>query len=240
MNRLHRSVLSLSALALVAGSAALVAPLAAGASVKDPTAANVLAAAKSALAKVGSVHITVSSLSGTTKSALTADIGKTSGKETYTSGDETFTIEVTPAYAYLSGSKEGLITLMGLTAAEQKLVGTKAISMKKGSSAYTEFQKNLTSGAFTELLPTAKETSLLAARDKATGGYQLRWVTKASSTEPKTTSLLTVSAGSKALPIKESVTASTGSSVTKFSKWGESVVVSVPTTTVAYSKIFKS
>jgi hypothetical protein len=240
MTSLPRRTLGLSVLALLSACGALAAPLGAGASGKGATAAHVLTATKSALSNVKGVHIDVSSVQGTTKSSVSADIGATAGRETYTTGDETFTIVVTPTYAYLSGSKAGLITLMGLTAAEQKLVGAKAISMKKGSSAYTEFADNLTTGAFTNLLPTAKETSLLPTRDKATDGYQLTWVTKATSSNPKATSVLTVSSGKKALPIKETVTTAEGSSLTSFSKWGESVKVSAPSSTVPYATIFKS
>ncbi len=240
MTLLRRSVRGLTILALLGASGALVAPLGAGASVKDPTAAHVLTATTTALAKVQGVHIVVDSVSGSTKSSVTADIGTTTGQETYVSGSESFTIAVTPTYAYLSGSKTGLITLMGLTAAEQKLVGSAAISMKKGSSEYTEFADNLTTGAFTQLLPSVKETSLLPARDKATGGYQLQWVTKATSSNPKATSVLTISAGKKALPIKETVTTAKGSSLTTFSKWGETVKVVAPSSTLPYSKVFKS
>lgn len=240
MTSLPRRILGLSVLVLLSASGALVAPLGAGASGSGATAASILAATKAALTNVKGVHIDVSSVDGTTKSTVSADIGATAGRETYTTGDETFTIVVTPTFAYLSGSKAGLITLMGLTAAEQKLVGTKAISMKKGSSAYTEFADNLTTGAFTDLLPTAKETSLLSARDKTTGGYQLQWKTKATSSNPKATSVLTVSSGKKALPIKETVTTAQGSSLTTFSKWGETVTVSAPSSTVPYTTIFKS
>jgi hypothetical protein len=231
---------SLRACALVLSISALVlgVPLAAQAAVKNPTTKSVLAAAKVALASETGVHVKVTTISGKVDSSVVADIGKTSGVETYTSGDETFTITVTPTYAYLSGSKTGLTTLMGLTAAEQKKVGSASISMKKGSTPYSTFESNLTSGAFSGLLPPAKGTTLLSKRDKATNGYQLSWTEAATSSTPKSKSVMTISSGKSALPLKESVNTSSSKSKTTFSKWGEDVKVEVPTSTVAYAKVF--
>jgi hypothetical protein len=145
---------------------------------------------------------------------------------------------VTPKYAYLYGSKKGLTTLMGLSASEQSKVGSDAIVMKAGTSPYSTFHSNLTSGAFSQLLPPAKGTSLLATRDKATNGYQLSWTTAKTSSTPKELSILTISSGAKALPLKETVTTSDGSSHTAFTKWGETVQVQVPTKTIPYATVF--
>jgi hypothetical protein len=182
----------------------------------------------------------VTTLNDKVKSSVVADIGTTSGTETYTSGAETFTISVTPTYAYLSGSKTGLTTIMGLSAAQQKALGSHTLKMKKGTAQYTSFQSNLTAAAYSELLPATKGTTLLSKRDRATNGYELSWTTKATSTAPQTKAVMVISSGSKALPIKESIKTSQGSSKTSFTKWGEHVVIKVPTNTIAYSKIFSS
>jgi hypothetical protein len=203
-----------------------------------PTAATVIAAATKSLAKEVGVHIAVSTDDNKVLSSVVADIGKSSGYETYKKGGETFTISVTPTYAYLSGSKTGLTSLMGLTTAEAKKVGSKSIAIKKGSTQYTTFKTNLTSAAFSQLLPAVKGTTLLAARDKATGGYQLTWTTAATSTSPKTTSVLVISTGSATVPLKESVSTSSGESHTTFTKWNKTFSVKVPTSTIAYSKVF--
>jgi co-chaperonin GroES (HSP10) len=204
-----------------------------------PTAATVIAAATKSLAKETGVHIAVATDDNKVLSTVVADIGKSSGYETYKKGGETFTISVTPTYAYLSGSKTGLTTLMGLTAKEATTVGSKSIAIKKGSSQYTTFKTNLTSAAFSQLLPAVKGTTLLAKRDKTTGGYQLTWTTAASSTSPKTTSILVVSSsGSATVPLKESVSTSSGKSSTTFTKWDKSFTVKVPTSTIAYTKVF--
>jgi hypothetical protein len=230
------------ALSLVALSGALILgpALAAEAATTSPTTASVLASATKSLGKETGVHIVVTTVDKKVDSSVVADIGTTSGTETYVSGTETFTITVTPKDAYLYGSKKGLTTLMGLTASEQSKVGSEAIVMKEGSAPYTTFHTNLTSGAFSQLLPPAKGTSLLAKRDKATKGYQLTWTTAKTSSNPKEQSVLTISSGSKTLPLKETVTTADGSSHTAFTKWGESVHVQIPAKTIPYATVFPS
>jgi hypothetical protein len=237
MRFLQRRSLQLSALALIATTAVSGFSLSAQAST-TPTASSVIAAAKASLAKQTGVHISVSTKEGKVLSTVVANIGTNSGYETYKKGGETFTISVTPKFAYLSGSKTGLTTLMGLTAAEATKVGTKSIAIKKGVSQYSTFKTNLTSAAFSQLLPTVKGTTLLAKRDKSTDGFQLSWITAATSTSPKTTSVLVISSGSSTVPLKESVSTSAGASHTTFSKWDKSFTVKVPTSTIAYAKVF--
>ncbi|MGC2168939.1 MAG: hypothetical protein WA580_07545 [Acidimicrobiales bacterium] len=235
----RRSALSLS-LVLITGGLAVGPALGAQAATKTPTAASLLALTKTALSTESGVHIVVTTVNDKVKSSVVADIGTTSGTETYTSGAETFTISVTPTYAYLRGSKTGLVNIMGLSAAQQEKIGTHTLKMKKGTAQYTSFHSNLTAAAYSELLPAVKGTTLLSTRDKTTNGYQLTWTTKATSTAPKTVSVMVVSSGAKSLPIKETVSTADGSSKTTFTKWGEFVSIKVPTNTIAYSKVFSS
>ena len=238
MKSLRRNPFRLSALAVMTMAVVSASALSASAAVAKPTTTTVLKAASSAIAKQTSVHIKVSSLSSATPSSVVADIGKKQGSETFTEGAETFSITVTPTFAYLSGSATGLTNIMGLTSAEQKKVGKSAISMKVGSTPYETFKSNLTVGALLKLLPSVKGTTLLAKRDKATHGYDLKWVTAASGQAPKSTTVLTISAGKTTLPSKELVTTTAGTSVTTFSKWGEGVQVAVPSSTIPYATIF--
>jgi hypothetical protein len=232
----RRTPLTLSLLAL--SGALIVGPSLVAQAATKATSASVLASAIKSLNKESGVHIVVTTVDKKVDSSVVADIGKTSGTETYVSGAETFTITVTPKAAYLYGSKKGLTKLMGLSASEQSKVGGEAIVMKAGTAPYTTFHSNLTSSAFSQLLPKAKGTSLLAKRDKATKGYQLSWTTAKTSSTPKELSVLTISSGLKSLPLKESVATSAGSSHTAFSKWGESVQVHVPSKTIAYATVF--
>jgi hypothetical protein len=240
MNFPRRTSLTLLALPTLALVAAGVGPLSAGAAAKHPTVSSVLVAANAALLTENSVHVQVATIAKKVAGSVVADIGKTSGREVYHSGTESFIITVTPTTAYLSGSKDGLINIMDLTASEQKEVGTDSISMKKGTSPYSTFEENLTAGTLTHLLPKAKGTTLLAQRDASTGGYQLKWKEAATSSSAASTTVITISAGKKALPIKESVTTAGGKSETTFSRWGESIKVTVPKATIAYTKIFPS
>jgi|ERR1700691_257390 hypothetical protein len=237
MNILRRRSLQLSAFAIIATSLAGGFSLAAQATT-TPTVTSIITAAKASLAKQVGVHISVSTTDDKVVSTVVADIGPTSGFETYKKGKETFTISVTPKYAFLSGSPSGLTTLMGLTSAEAKKVGKKSIEMKKGSDQYSTFKTNLTSAAFSQLLPAVKGTTLLTARDKTTNGYQLTWVTAATSTSPKETSVLVISSGSSTVPLKETVTTSSGNSHTTFTDWNQPFTVKVPTSTIAYAKVF--
>jgi hypothetical protein len=149
--------------------------------------------------KESGVHVYVTSTSGTTTSIVTVDIGATYGQETIHSGKSLVKIIVTPTDAYLSGSATGLTTLMGLTAAEQKKVGTLSVVMKAGTSPYTSFHSNLTTVVLSSILPVAKGTKYKTSSDSKKD-YQLTWKTAASSSAAATKSVLTISSGSKTLP----------------------------------------
>lgn len=226
------TTLSVAAVALLAFGPS------AQASVKDPTTASVLKAAKAAMLKESGVHIVVDSRSGKTTSAIIVDIGTSSGVETITSGKESVTIEVTPKWAYLSGSASGLTTVMGLTSAEQKKVGSSSVSMKAGTTPYKNLKENLTVSILPTLLPVAKGTSFSVGGGSNSKDYQLTWSTAATSSEPKTKSVLTISSGSKTLPLDEVISSSTGGGTTVFSKWGENVSVKKPASLVTYTKVF--
>ncbi len=130
------STILAASIALLLGGA-----LPAGASSAAPTAKSVIAALTKSLAKETSVHVEVDSTAGKATSRLVADIGETTGRETYSSGNESYSISVTPKYAYLSGSKAGLIQLMGMSAAQQARLGSKTLAIKKGTAQYATFKK---------------------------------------------------------------------------------------------------
>jgi anthranilate phosphoribosyltransferase len=115
---------------LVASALVVAAPVAAQASGKDTSASTVISSTKAAIASESGVHVLVTSKISSSSTKVVADIGATSGIETITRGSDVATIKVTPTYAYLSGNAAGLTTLMGLSAKQQKKVGTDTISMK--------------------------------------------------------------------------------------------------------------
>jgi len=215
-------------------------PLSAQAAPKFPSAMSFLADAKAALAQQNSVHIVVVSQSGKFTNTVVVDIGKTSGAESITSGSKTIIITVTPTYAYLRGSASGLRAIMGLTPAQEKIVGNHSVSMKAGTTPYNNFRSNLTTVALVAMLPAVKGTSLSTSFAMHHKSYVLRWSSKASGSSPATQSVLRFSTKGPRLPFGETVTSSSGSGTTTFSKWGEPVSVVVPPSSslITYSKLF--
>jgi hypothetical protein len=214
-------------------------PFTAGASGQSPTVASVLNSAKSSMLKKGSVHVVVNSKSGKILSKVVVDIGATSGSETITSGQKSVTISVTPTYAYVSGNAGGLTAIMGLTSAQQKKIGNRALSMKVGTSPYASLKANLTTPVFATMLPMTSGTKLSMTSALSAKLYQLTWTTKATTSVRKTTSVLTLSSGRSTLPVKEVITSSNGGGTTIFSQWGEHVNVSAPSLSlVTYKQVF--
>jgi hypothetical protein len=216
-----------------------VTPINAQASVKNPTTKSVLKATQKALAKVSGVHIYVTSKSGTRESIVVVDIGATYGQETISSGANKVKIIVTPTDAYLRGSATGLTQIMGLTAAEQKKVGNRSVVMKAGTTPYESFQTNLTTAVLAGILPAAKGTKFKVGGGKNSNDYQLTWNTAATSTASATKDVLTISSGSKVLPLKEVITGTGGGGTTTFSRWNENVVEHPPAAanTIPYTKV---
>jgi hypothetical protein len=225
--------LALGAVLLVGG-----APFAAGASVNNPTTTSVLNAAKKAMSKESGVHVKVSSTNGTDVSNVVVDIGAKYGAETIQDGAKKVSIIVTPTDAYLSGTKTGLTQIMGLTAPEQKKVGTLSIVMKAGTTPYQSFEANLTTSVLPTILPALKGTKFSVGTGSKKN-YLLTWKTAATSSAGATKNVFTISSGKKTLPVKEVVTSKSGGGTTTFSKWGEDVVETAPaaSATIDYTKV---
>lgn len=216
------------------------APLAVGASTTSPTTTSVLNAAKLSMLKKGEVHVVVASRAGKSTSQVIVDIGATSGQESITAGKKFVSIIVTPTFAYLSGSATGLTQIMGLTAAQQKKLGSHSMSMKAGTAPYTNLKANLTTTVFASMLPQATGTKLSTTGSSSTLKYQLTWTTAATATAPKAKSVLTLSSGKSTLPQSEVITSSAGGGTSTFSKWGQHVTVTAPKSSsiVTYKSVF--
>jgi hypothetical protein len=238
MSYRHRHSVQLTSLAL--GVVLLVggAPFAAGASVNSPTTSSVLAAAKKAMSKESGVHVKVTSTNGTDTSNVVVDIGAKYGAETIQDGAKKVSIIVTPTAAYLSGTKTGLTQIMGLTAPEEKKVGSLSIVMKAGTTPYQSFAANLTTSVLPTILPALKGTTF-SVGSGSKKNYLLTWKTAATSSAGATKNVFTISSGKKTLPVKEVVTSKGGGGSTTFTKWGEDVTESAPagSSTIAYAKV---
>ena len=204
------------------------------------TASSVLTAAKSAIGKQTSVHLEVTSGSGSAEEKLKADLGKTSGIETISDGSESVVIKVTPTDAYLSGDSSGLTKILGLTSAEAKKVGSDWLTLKAGTSQYKTLATSVTVSSVGSILPPAKGTHLYAPAPPTKKFYTLKWSTAATSSSPALASSLTLSAVGATLPVLETTTAlGAGKQTVSLSKWGEHVLVSAPPagSTIPLSKI---
>lgn len=202
--------------------------LTAHAATAAPTVSSVIAAAKSALGKQTGVHLELASTSGSTKDDVNADFGMKMGAEVIVTGKATATVKVTPTYGYISGNALGLTSVVGLTSAEAKKVGTRWISIKAGTSQYSAVATGTTISSLTSVLPVTKGTTLTTTTEHGLSVHVLKWTTAATSTSVKATNTLVIAANGAALPIQETASASSGSGVTTFSKWGESVHVTSP------------
>jgi hypothetical protein len=206
------------------------------------TTSSVLKATKAAIAKqpgVRVVFVARSSLSSATEKII-ADVGATSGEETVSEGQAVLAIKVTPTYGYVSGNSSGFTKIFGLSSANAKRIGTDWVSWKAGTSQYSNLKSGLTMSAVTALLPKAKGTKLSTEIRNDAKLYVLKWMTAATSSTPKLSIKLTVSAIGTPLPIEQTVIASGGTkATTALSMWGEHVLVSTPpaASTIASSKI---
>ena len=111
--------------------------------------------------------------------------------------------------------------------------------MKAGTTPYKNLKSSITIPMLANLLPTAKGTTYSTKNIDGTSYYQLSWTTKATSSTSKSKSVLTLSEGAAVLPIREVSTSSSRTGTTIYSKWGEHVSASVPSTSqiISYSKV---
>lgn len=212
---------------------------AAHAATAPPTAASIIAAAKSALSKQTGVHLELDSVTGSTKDVVKADFGTKEGSEVIVTGKATATVKITTGYGYISGNSLGLTSVVGLTAAEAKKVGTKWISIKAGTSQYSAVETGTTISSLSSVFPAAKGTTVTTTTENRKSVHVLKWTTAATSTTVKATDTLVIAASGARLPMKETALSASGSGVTTFSKWGEPVKVSLPVTsaTITYSAV---
>ena len=214
--------------------------LTAHAATAAPTVSSVIAAAKSALAKQTGVHLELASTSGSTKDDVKADFGTKMGAEVIVTGKATATVKVTPTYGYISGNVLGLTSVVGLSSAEAKKVGTRWISIKAGTSQYSAVATGTTISSLTSVLPVTKGTTLTTTTEHGLSVHVLKWTTAATGTTPKLAITLTISATGTILPVEAVSTAADGTkATTKLSHWGGQPLVSAPpiASTIASSKV---
>jgi hypothetical protein len=206
------------------------------------TTASVLKTAKAAMTKQPGVHLVITAKSSSSSSTerILADFGAESGVENISEGKADSAVKVTPTYAYISGNSSGLTTIFGLSSANAKKIGKDWVSWKAGTSQYADLKSGITISSVTAVVPKADGAKLSTHVTKGAKLYVLKWTTAATSSSPKISNTLTISAWGATLPVEETATASGGAKeTTVFSKWGEHVFVSAPpiTSTISSSQI---
>lgn len=186
------------------------------------------------------VHLVVDVTSGSSiLESGTEDAATRIGVETITEGKAIARVMVTSTFAYLSGNTSGLTTILGLSTAEAEKVGKDWVSLKSGTTQYSRLKTDVTISSVLSVLPAAEGTKLSTGVVNGTKVFVLSWTTAATSSAPRFSSTLTISAVGAALPIKEIATTSRDQETISLSKWDEPVSPSAPpaSLTIAYSKV---
>jgi hypothetical protein len=228
-------------LALGVAAAVSWAALGATAGAEVETAGSVLSATRAAIAAEAGVQVqfVAHSTSPSKTETIVADVGRTSGQETITVGTARLAVRVTPTHAYVSGNASGLITVFGLTAAEASKVGRRWVSYGAGANQYADLKADITMASITDLLPKAKGTTLSSEVTAGATVYALAWTIAATSSTPKVSDRLTVSAAGS-LPLEVTSDASDGTKATStLSDWGTLIPVTAPpaASTVSSSRV---
>ncbi len=208
---------------------------------RSPSLGSVIKTVEAAIKKERGAQV-VSTERSTSSSKIAKETllaGTASGEETFSHGDADLRIKVTPTGAYVSGSSSGLTTVLGVSAKDAKKIGSDWVYWKHGTTQYKDLESDVTVSSLTSVLPKVKGTKLSTHVTSGTVVYVLQWTTAATSSAPELSNTLTVSKRTD-LPVQAISTTSGGTTLaTKFSDWGERVLVSAPPpgSTVPSSKI---
>lgn len=200
-----------------------------------PSSTALVAATRKAIVAAKSAHFELASTVSGTSERITADTAATAGRQVITSGTSTATLIVLPRFAYFSGNKSGLARFFGMPANDITRVGAKWVSVRAGTTQYTRFKAAVDASLLTGFLPSAKSVQVASATVGSRRGYSLRWTTTSSGRKVSYT--LTVAATGPPLPIDDAITSGKDHERTTFSKWGETVKLSAPRSTIAFTKL---
>ncbi len=229
--------------AMVSGGAVLLSLLTAVPSAAaGRTVAQVLSATRAAIAREGTVEVSFRAHAGSTNRSevIEADVGVAEGSETVTLGPATLTLRVTAQAAYAKGNTSGLTTVLGLTSAQAKTVGSRWVKWARGSQQYATLKPDVTFPSVLDLLPAAKGSMLATGTSAGVPAYLVKWTSAANSSEPKLANTLVLTTGDAPLPVEVSSTGSHDTTiVTRLTGWGQPapVVAPPPGDTIAAAKL---
>jgi hypothetical protein len=204
-----------------------------------PTAKQLIKEAQKSMSGQSSVRLTSTDASTKQKESVTEDVGKSSGLESIQFGSASANVRLTSQAAYISGNTDGLEKLIGLSSTSAKKVGDKWIVVTKGSTPFKNIVAGGTIGPLTKELFPSSTKSVSVKSDKLNGQsvFALKWTTTESGSNTKIDLALDIASRGASLPIELTATQGSFVSVTQFGSWGEHISVSVPTKTIAYTKV---
>ncbi len=204
-----------------------------------PSAKQLINQTLSTMTGQSSVRLTITSTDKSTKQTekVTEDAGRSNGLESIDFGNATASVRLTTEAAYISGNTLGLEKIVGLSSKGAKSVGTKWITVAKGSSQFKGIVSGGTIGPLAKaLLPTSsKSVSVKHVTLNGRDVFAMTWTQTSSST--KINLSLDVASHGASLPIQLTAIQGSFTSITQFGKWGEHIDVPVPKSTIAYSKV---
>ena len=201
-----------------------------------PSGTSLVAAAKKAMLAARSVHFVLESTAAGTTDVISADAGRSTGREVLHAGKATATVLLTKRDAYFGGNATGLAKFFGMPATDVKKVGAKWVEVTAGTSQYTTFKNNLVASSLpAAFLPTVKKMTVHRVQVAGGQDYQLVWVSTVSGKLFHET--LDLAATGPALPVSQVGTSGKDRESTTFSHWGEIVHVAPPKRTIAFSAL---
>jgi hypothetical protein len=204
-------------------------------------ASSVLTAAQDTMLTESGVHMVITDqLAGNAApQRITADLGSVTGTEQIGYGPATAEIRVTRQSAFFSGTRTGLTSYIGLTAASAAKAGSHWVAIKSGTSEYQDLATENTLPALpSSILPAASQVSKVStATVSGQKVYILTWKTTPSGAKTPISVTLVLTATPRVLPVNETLTTTGESKTVTFSSWGEAVKVAVPAQTIPYARV---
>jgi hypothetical protein len=227
----------LGVLLLVVVAAALTAAVALAAQSPRAVRTSILDAAKAQQ----SVHYVARQIAGNSLLTLTGDVAAADGRQqvSFKAGKETghMTILVLDQTAYVEGDSNGLQQLLGLSKAQASTYAGQWISIPKADKHYSSAAASVTLGSFLQSITPSGRLAILKTK---VGGRRVIGVRAISGTgKKKKLQILDAPTSGKRLPLEEEDLwpARQYLSITKMSKWNESVQVQAPANAVPITTV---
>jgi hypothetical protein len=204
-------------------------------------ASSVLTAAQDTMLTESGVHMVITDqlVGNAAPQRITADLGSVTGTEQIGYGPATAEIRITKQSAFFSGTKTGLTSYIGLTAASAAKAGSHWVAIKSGTTEYQDLATENTLPALpSSILPAASQVSKVStATVSGQKVYILTWKTTLSGAKTPISVTLVLTATPKVLPVNETLTTTGESKTVTFTSWGEAFKVAAPAQAIPYAQV---